>query len=75
MTHTENCFPVRALCWAWPLATAISRPYPARLFSLWGFVKERVDLNNPQSFQELKYNTEQTVTNIDPETLHKVVRR
>jgi hypothetical protein len=40
---------------------------------LWGFLKERVYLNNPQSLEELKHNPEQTVANTDPETLHKVV--
>jgi hypothetical protein len=40
----------------------------------WEFLKERVCSNNPLSLEELKHNTEQTITNIDPETLRKVAR-
>jgi hypothetical protein len=41
-------------------------------FFLWGFRIERVYSNNPQSLEELKHNTEQTVVNTDQETLPKV---
>jgi hypothetical protein len=63
-----NC-PSKVVCW--PLAIMISRPYSARLL-LWEFIKETVYFNNTQSFDELKHNTKQTVTNTDPETLQKV---
>jgi hypothetical protein len=38
-------------------------------FFLLGFLKERVYSNNPGSLEELKHNIEQTVANIDSETL------
>jgi hypothetical protein len=55
------------------VATTISTSYLPDFF-LWVFLKERIYLNNPQSFKELKHNIEQTITNIEPETLHKVTR-
>jgi hypothetical protein len=39
---------------------------PHRL--LWGFLRERVNSNNPQSLEELKHNIEQALAKIDPET-------
>jgi hypothetical protein len=41
-------------------------------FFLWGFLKERVHSNNPQSLDELKHNAEETAANTDPETFRKV---
>jgi hypothetical protein len=61
-----------AHCWAWPLATAISRPYPARLLPV-GISKR--NSNNPRSLEELKHSTEQTVANTDPKHFRKVARK
>jgi hypothetical protein len=41
---------------------------------LWEFLKERVYSKNPRRLEELKNNTEETVANIDPETLRKDAR-
>jgi hypothetical protein len=41
---------------------------------MWEFYKERVYLNNSRSLEEMTHNTEQTVTNTDPEILHIVVQ-
>jgi hypothetical protein len=40
-------------------------------FFLWGFLKERVYLNNSGSLEELKHIYEQTVANTGPEILCK----
>jgi hypothetical protein len=43
-------------------------------FFLWGFLKERVYLYNPRSFDELKHNIAQTVASIDLGTLSTVTQ-
>lgn len=45
-----------------------------KYFILWRFLKEWVSLNNPQSLEELKHYTEQTVTNNYPEILRKIAQ-
>jgi hypothetical protein len=74
---TQNRFADSVLwkehCWACPLATAISRPYPARLLSL-RISQKRVYSNSPRKLEELKHNNEQTLANGDPKTLRKVAR-
>jgi hypothetical protein len=45
-----------------------SRPYLTRLLSV-GIFQGKIYLNNQPSLEELKHNIEQTVANINPETL------
>jgi hypothetical protein len=39
---------------------------------LWGFLKENMHKNNPQTLEELKQNTELCTSNVTAETLHWV---
>lgn len=41
-------------------------------FSLWGFPKKRFYSNNPETFEEVKHNTEKSLANNDTETLWKL---
>jgi hypothetical protein len=50
------------LCWAWPLATAISRLEPLNFF-LQGFINKGVYPNNSWNLEEPKHTSEQTVAN------------
>jgi hypothetical protein len=54
------------------VATTISRPNILRLLSL-GYLKQVVYSNRPQAIEELKQNTEVSISNISKETLKKVV--
>jgi hypothetical protein len=56
-------------CGLWPLRSPDLTP--PDLF-LWGFLKERISLDNPRSLEELKNSIEQTVANSDSETLWKI---
>jgi hypothetical protein len=43
-------------------------------YFLWGYLKQVVYSNHPQTIEDLKQNTEVAVLNISQETLKKVVR-
>jgi hypothetical protein len=53
--------------------TAIPRPNTPDYF-LWGYLKQVVYSNRPQTIEDLKKNTEVAISNISQETLKKVVR-
>lgn len=42
-------------------------------FFLWGYLKDRVYVNQPKTIQELKQNIVTEICNIKPETLHSVM--
>jgi hypothetical protein len=74
----HNCIAARVLwqadCWAWLLATAISRHYQASLLSVGTSLRKSYS-KNIRSLEEKKYVTEQTVANTEPETRGKVARK
>jgi hypothetical protein len=41
---------------------------------LWGYLKQVVGSNRPQTIEDLKQNTEDAISNISQETLNKVLR-
>lgn len=43
-------------------------------FFLWGYLKDRVFVNNPENLEELKANIREEITNIPPETLENVMK-
>jgi hypothetical protein len=43
-------------------------------YFLWGYLKQVVYSNRPQTIKDLKQNTEVVISNISQETLKKVVR-
>jgi hypothetical protein len=55
------------------VATAISRPNTPDYF-LWGYLKQVVYSDRPQTIEDLKQNTEVAIANISQETLMKVMR-
>jgi hypothetical protein len=54
------------------VATAIPRPNTPDYF-LWGYLKQVVHSNRPQTIEDLKQNNEVAISNISQETLKKVV--
>jgi hypothetical protein len=55
------------------LATTISGPNTPDYF-LWGYLKQVVYSNRPQTIDDLKQNIEVAISNISQETLKKVAR-
>lgn len=62
-------------CRASPLAATITRSYATSLFFLFGFLNERVYINNPRSPEDLEHNIEWAVAGTDNKLLEKLPKK